>query len=40
LKTTTATTEAEAKRAVSGTDGWLYNATTGNFFPNNAEYYQ
>lgn len=24
----------------SGTGGWLYNATTGNFFPNNAEFYQ
>ncbi len=39
LKTTTATTDADAKAAVDGTSGWLYNATTGDFFPNNAEYY-
>lgn len=39
LATTTATNETEAKAAVSGTAGWLYNATTGGFYPNNAEYY-
>ncbi|MEN6450883.1 MAG: type II secretion system protein [Thermoguttaceae bacterium] len=40
LKTTTATTEADAKAAVDGGSGWLYNATTGDFFANNSEYYQ
>jgi general secretion pathway protein G len=25
---------------VSGDGGWLYNATSGGFFPNNAEFYQ
>ncbi len=39
LKTTTATTEAAAKAAVGGDYGWLYNETTGDFYPNNAEYY-
>lgn len=35
-----AKTEAEAKAAVSGTAGWQYNETTGDFYPNNAEYYK
>jgi prepilin-type N-terminal cleavage/methylation domain-containing protein len=39
LKATTAVNETEAKAAVDGTTGWLYNATTGDFFPNNSEYY-
>jgi prepilin-type N-terminal cleavage/methylation domain-containing protein len=40
MKTTAATTDADAKTAVDGATGWLYNATTGDFFPNDAEYYQ
>jgi general secretion pathway protein G len=39
LKTTTATNEIQAKAAVDGSSGWLYNETTGDFFPNNSEYY-
>jgi general secretion pathway protein G len=38
LVASTATTETEAKAAVAGTAGWQYNATTGDFYPNNAEY--
>ncbi len=40
LNATTATTDTDAKAAVDGTSGWLYNATTGDFFPNDPEYYQ
>ena len=40
LVASTATTDAEAKAAVAGDAGWQYNATTGNFFPNTAEYYE
>lgn len=39
LTDTTATDETAAAAAVDGTTGWLYNETTGNFFPNNSEYY-
>lgn len=40
LVASTATTEAEAKAAVAGTEGWQYNATTGGIYPNCAEYYK
>jgi len=39
LVATTATTEAEAKRVATGSAGWLYNATTGDLFPDNVDYY-
>jgi general secretion pathway protein G len=39
LVTTDATSDSAAKALVTGNTGWLYNATTGNFFPNSAEYY-
>jgi general secretion pathway protein G len=39
LVATAATTEGAAKATVSGTAGWQYNASTGGFYPNNAEYY-
>jgi prepilin-type N-terminal cleavage/methylation domain-containing protein len=40
LAATAATTETEAKAAVTGAAGWLYNATTGDFFPDYAGYYK
>lgn len=40
LVATTATTETEAKSVVTGSDGWLYNATTGDFFPDYVDYYR
>jgi prepilin-type N-terminal cleavage/methylation domain-containing protein len=40
LVATTATTEAEAKAIVTGSDGWLYNATSGDFFPDYVDYYR
>jgi len=38
LRTTAATTETDAKAAVTGAAGWQYNATTGGFYPDNTEY--
>jgi general secretion pathway protein G len=40
LVATTATTDAEAKLVATGDDGWLYNATSGSFFPDNVDYYK
>ena len=40
LVATAATTEAEAKAIATGSAGWLYNATTGDFFPDYVDYYR
>jgi general secretion pathway protein G len=41
LKTVTAVADTtKDPTGVNGTSGWLYNESTGGFFPNNEEYYQ
>jgi prepilin-type N-terminal cleavage/methylation domain-containing protein len=39
IKETNATTQALAQAAVGGAEGWMYNPLTGDFYPNNVEYY-
>jgi general secretion pathway protein G len=40
LIATTATTESEAKIVATGNAGWLYNATTGDVFPDSVDYFR